>query len=295
MRCNLFYFLTIFLGSVTFVNAGERPFADAHIHFNWDQAEIISADEVAERMRRQKVGLTLVAGTPSHLALELREVAGDWVVPIFSPYIHEQGKRDWFLNERVIQQAKQGLSEGLYFGVGEIHFMSGFQPGPDNKIFLQLMALAKQYRVPAMIHVDAADERYFLSICQAHPEVKIIYAHAGGNLSAHHIRVVLEQCPHVWVDFAARDDWRYGGLTNERGHLRPEWRKLVLEFPQRFITGTDPVWRVTRTQSWDESDEGWDHYQQLYDYHQAWLNDLPENVRQKIAWDNVRDVLGVDH
>ena len=72
MRCNLFYFLTIFLGSVTFVNAGERPFADAHIHFNWDQAEIISADEVAERMRRQKVGLTLVAGTPDEARAEVR-------------------------------------------------------------------------------------------------------------------------------------------------------------------------------------------------------------------------------
>jgi predicted TIM-barrel fold metal-dependent hydrolase len=155
------------------------------------------------------------------------------------------------------------------------------------------MGLAKEYKVPALIHVDAADENHFLGICRGHPQVKIIFAHAGGNLKPHHIRSVLEQCPQVWVDFAARDDWRYGGLTNPQGLLLPEWKQLVLDFPRRFITGTDPVWRVTRTQSWDQSDDGWDHYKQLYDYHQKWLNDLPQEVRRQVAWDNVRQLLAL--
>lgn len=270
-----------------------EPFADAHIHYNWDQAEIISAQAVVAKLRQENVGLTIVAATPSQLALELRQAGGEWVIPFFSPYTHELGKRDWFLDKSVVTKAEQGLQQGLYFGIGEIHFMAGFQPRPDNKVFRQLMALAQRYQVPALIHVDAADESYFLGICKAHPHVKTIFAHAGGNLKPRHIKSVLEACPNVWVDFAARDDWRYGGLTDKQGRLLAEWKQLVLEFPTRFFTGTDPVWRVTRTQSWDQSDDGWDHYKQLYNYHQQWLADLPPNVRQQVAWENVRQLLSL--
>jgi hypothetical protein len=250
---------------------------------------------VVEKLKKAKVGLTIVSSTPTHLALELRKAAGDWVVPFFSPYTHEMGKRDWYLDNSVIKKASDGLANGLYFGVGEIHFMGGFLPKPNNAVFLGLMDLAKKYQVPALIHVDASDENYFLGICKQHPLVRIIFAHAGGNLKPHHIKSIMEQCPNVWVDFAARDDWRYGGLTDEKGVLIPAWKKLVLNYPDRFITGTDPVWRVTRTQSWDESDDGWDHYAQLFKYHQAWLNDLPDEVHKKIAWDNVQTLLSQDH
>ena len=284
-------FIFLCLYSISGNTDTQTPFADAHIHYNWDHAEIISVQAVAEKLKQENIGLTLVSSTPSHLALELRKAGGDWIIPFFSPYIHELGKRDWYLDKAVVEQATEGLERGLYFGIGEIHFMNGFLPRPDNAVFLQLMGLAGQHQVPALIHVDAANEQQFLGICKAHSTVRIIFAHAGGNLEPPHIRSVLEQCPNVWVDFAARDDWRYGGLTNDRGTLLPAWKRLVLDFPDRFITGTDPVWRVTRMQSWDQSDDGWDYYNQLYQYHQTWLVDLPNAVHRKIAWDNVRQLL----
>ena len=95
----------------------------------------------------------------------------------------------------------------------------------------------------------------------------------------------------VWIDFAARDPWRYDGISNEDYTLLPEWKKLVLKYPERFITGTDPVWKVTRWSTWDTGDEGWSHYQQLYDYHWTWLNDLPAEIRKKIAWENTQQLL----
>ena len=83
-----YYFLPAFLLCLC-INSGSAesliPFADAHIHYNWDQAEIISAQAVAEKLKREKVGLTLVSSTPSHLALELREAGGDSIIPFFSP------------------------------------------------------------------------------------------------------------------------------------------------------------------------------------------------------------------
>ncbi|TNF97993.1 MAG: hypothetical protein EP297_09215 [Gammaproteobacteria bacterium] len=271
----------------------ETPFADIHIHYNWDQAEIISAQEVVNKLKATETRLTIVSSTPTHLALELRKQGGDWILPFFSPYTHETGKRDWYLDQNLIKKAEQGLKNKDYYGIGEIHFMAGFAPKPDNKNFQALMALAELYGVPALIHVDAGNENYFMDICRTYPKVKILFAHAGGNLYPQHIKKIIQSCPNVWVDFSARDPWRYGGLTDDQHELLNGWRQLLLEFPDRFLTGTDAVWRVTRTQSWDQSDDGWDYYEQLYDFHQNWINALPEHVQKKVRWENAIDILSL--
>ena len=266
-------------------------FADSHIHFNWDHREETSAQEVVDILKQHNVGLTIVASTPSELALELREKGGDWIIPFFSPYIHELGKRDWYLNEQVVINAESGLKSGQYYGIGEVHFMNGFQPKTDNKIFLQLLKLAEKYDVPMLIHIDSSNEQTFQKLCLANPDISIIFAHAGGNLRPSHIEKILKQCNNAWIDFAARDPWRYDGLSKADHTLLPEWKELVLRYPDRFITGTDPVWKVTRWSTWDTGDEGWTHYQKLYNYHWTWLNDLPEDVRKKIAWENTNTLL----
>jgi hypothetical protein len=119
----------------------------------------------------------------------------------------------------------------------------------------------------------------------------MIFAHAGGNLRAKHIEKIINHCDNVWIDFAARDPWRYGGLTNDNDILLDEWKQLVLRYPERFITGTDPVWKVTRWSTWDTDDEGWTHYDKLYKYHWRWMNDLPAAIINKIAWENTQKLL----
>ena len=269
-----------------------QPFADVHVHFNWDQREVIDAGQVAAKLQAAGVEFAVAAGTPSELALELARVSGDRVIPIFSPYIHELGRRDWHLDPRVVARAKAGLSAGDYQGIGEIHFMIGFKPRFDNDVFVQLMALAVEYRVPVLIHIDSGNEAAFLAVCSGYPTLDILFAHAGGNLYPSHIRRIIEACPNAWIEFSARDPWRYGGLTNEGGRLLPEWRELVLDYPDRFVTGTDPVWRITRTQSWDLADDGWDYFEQLIAWHRAWLADLPDDVRRKISVENARRLFG---
>lgn len=287
-----YLFLILFFTAIQPGNlSAAEIFADSHIHYNWDHREETSTQEVVDILKKHNVGLTIVAGTPSELALELREKGGDWIIPFFSPYIHEAGKRDWYMDEQVIKNADSGLKNGQYFGIGEVHFMNGFQPKTDNRIFLQLIELAGKYRVPMLIHIDSGNEITFQKLCLTNPDIKMIFAHAGGNLRAEHIEKILSRCDNVWIDFAARDPWRYGGISKEDHTLLPEWKTLVLKYPDRFITGTDPVWKVTRWSTWDTGDEGWTHYQKLYEYHWTWLNELPEEVRKKIAWKNTQTIL----
>ena len=272
----------------------QEPFADIHVHFNWDQKEIISAPEVVARLRRARVAFAVVTSTPTALALELKQAGGDLIVPFFSPYTHELGRQDWYLDANIVSLAEAGLRNGLYRGIGEVHFMAGFKPSIENPVFARLMRLAQRYGVPALVHVDAANEVPFVRICEAYPELKIIFAHAGGNLAADHVRRVIESCANVTIEFSARDPWRYGGLTGDDGLLLPEWRELVIAHPERFVTGTDPVWKVTRTQTWDQADDGWDYFEQLLTYHRRWLDDLPLAVRDRVRLENARRLLACD-
>jgi len=278
--------LTILLSCWSLNSSAAESFIDVHIHYNWDQAELVSTKSVIQKLQSANIHKAIVSSIPSKLALDLSKEAPGLIIPFFSPYIHPAGKHDWFLNPKVVKQAEAGLKAGYYQGIGELHFMAGFRPKTSNPVFLQLMQLAKEFRKPVLIHIDAANETVFLSICQRFPGQRILFAHAGGSLHPPHIKNILQKCPNVWVEFSARDPWRYGGLTNDKGSLLEDWRKLILAYPDRFMTGTDPVWRVTRTQSWDQADDGWDHYAKLINYQRHWISELPDSVQQKIKYHN---------
>ncbi len=264
------------------------PYADTHVHFNWDQKEIISAEKVVAKLRARNAEFVVVAGTPSHLALELAEAGGDFIVPLFSPYTHVMGRRDWFRDEVTLRFAEEGLKSGKYEGIGEVHFMSGFRPRFSNEIFLQLLALAREYQVPVLIHVDSADASRFIKLCTEFSDLRIMFAHAGGNLLPKHIREVINACDNVAIELSARDPWRYGGLTDDNNQLLAGWRDVIIDYPDRFIIGTDPVWRVTRTQAWDQSDDGWDYYEQILDWFDLWLADLPDDIQARLRLENAR-------
>ncbi len=285
--------ITLLLCAMVTPGWSQQPFADVHVHFNWDQKELISAGEVVAKLKRANIAFTVVTATPSELALEMKKAGGDLIIPFFSPYTHAQGKQDWFLHERTLRLAEEGLRSGQYQGIGEVHFMAGFRPKTDNPIFTRLLALAGQYEVPVLIHVDAGNEQKFVDICRRNPRLKLIFAHAGGNLYASHIRRVVEQCANVMIEFSARDPWRYGGLTGDDGLLLPAWRELVLEYPERFLVGTDPVWKVTRTQTWDQADDGWDYFERLLAYHRHWIAALPPAVQRRLSLDNARQFFGI--
>ena len=269
-----------------------ESFVDVHIHYNWDQLDHITTREIVKRLERANVEFAVATSTPSRLVDELKLEGGDRVIAFFSPYLHEDGRRDWFVDEAVIAAAEEGLKKGRYEGVGEIHFMSGFRPKPNNRVFERLMGLAAEYEVPALVHVDAGSERAIVNICSRHPAVNILFAHAGGNLRPKHVEAMIEKCPRILIELSARDPWRYGRLTDDNGKLLPKWRDIIVRYPHRFVVGTDPVWRVTRTQSWDEIDEGWNYFGRLIQYHRGWLAPLPAHVRRAVARDNAARLFG---
>lgn len=264
-----------------------KPFADVHLHYNWDQAEVIEPKTAIERLKRENIVLGVVSSVPSDFALSLRKAAGgDWIVPLFSPYITPQHRQSWYLDNTVVEQARAGLHSGQFRGIGELHLWSGLPPRRDNKILLALFDLARQYDVPFLLHTETSRSDYIVPICQRHNKVRILWAHAGGILKAADVESALHACPNLSVELSARDPWRYDSLVTADGKLPAPWLTLISKYPDRFMTGSDPVWNVTRTQRWDEADQGWDHLQQLIRFHRDWLVQLPRDVEQRVRLDN---------
>lgn len=270
---------------------GSATFADIHLHFNWDQKELISAEEVVKRLKDHNVVLASVSSTPSHLALELSEVGGLDIQPYFTPYITAAHRDNWFLDEKVLTEAEKALQSGRYYGIGELHISADFGPRRDNRILLGLLKLAQQYQVPFLIHTEASSHLFLLPICRRHPDVRFLWAHAGGKLPPNEIDQLMQKCPNVWSEVSVRDPWRYDTLVDENFQLLPGWRDLFIKYQDRFMTGTDPVWSVTRGQRWAQADEGWDYFDQLIEFHRNWLKQLPDKVEAKIRLHNARSFM----
>jgi predicted TIM-barrel fold metal-dependent hydrolase len=260
--------------------------ADIHLHYNWNQAEVIDADEIVKILRQNEVKLAVVSSRPSALALKLRQAGGDWILPIFSPYIRPGIKQTWFVHPEVVDEARKALESGQYVGIGEMHLVPGMGPRRDNKVVQGLLSLAREFKVPILIHTDSSSHTYLQPICQQYHDVRILWAHAGGLLQPDEVRPLMEKCPNVWVELSARDPWHYGSFIDGKGEFYPGWYDLFLRYPERFMTGTDPVWNAHQTYRWYEADEGWNHYGKLNQFHRDWMSKLPAEVEKAIRFDN---------
>jgi hypothetical protein len=268
------------------------PMADIHLHFNWNQEELLSAEEAVSYLKQNNIKLAVVFSTPSHFAEKLVKAGGDWVIPFWTPYVHAGNRDFWFVDKRVLPMTRKALASGFYKGIGELHLVSGLGPRRDNRIFQGLIRLAKEFRVPMLIHTDASSHEYFLPVCQKNPQIRFIWAHAGGILQANEVGKLMEKCPNVWVEFSARDPWHYGGLVNRKGKLLPGWKDLITRYPDRFMTGTDPVWNAHQVYRWYEADEGWSHYDKFNRFQRGWMKQLPPVLEEKVRIGNALKFFG---
>ncbi|MCK5721447.1 MAG: hypothetical protein KAI84_02855, partial [Gammaproteobacteria bacterium] len=83
------------------------PFADIHLHFNWDHEELLSAKEAVNILEAHNVTLAVVSSVPSHYALKLKEEAGDWIVPFVTPYYHAGNRLNWYFDKTLVGKIRK--------------------------------------------------------------------------------------------------------------------------------------------------------------------------------------------
>lgn len=264
------------------------PMADIHLHFNWDQEELVPAEEAIQKLREQNVVLAIVTATPAGNALKLREAGGDWVYPILSPYLTAYSRHNWHRDEDLIKKMRKAMQSGQYYGIGEVHLVVGLGAKRTSKEFRGIAGLAQEFDVPLLLHTEAASYQFFEKVCKAHTKVRFLWAHAGSILGPADSEAILDRCPNVWIEMSARDPHHYGSFLNKDGSIPKEWLRVFKKYPDRFMTGTDPVWKAQELHRWDRADEGWLHYAMFSKFHRDWLSQLPGELESKIRLTNAQ-------
>jgi hypothetical protein len=272
------------------------PFADVHVHYKWNQEELTSAGQAIQILVENNTVLALVIGTPAALALKLQQLSPQRIIPIWSPYQAPGDWSTWAFDKTVLERARSALASGHWYGIGELHLISGFTPAWETPVISGLMKLAIEYDIPVLLHTEYSRTQHLDTLCRSHPGLKIIWAHAGAVLTPGQVGNVMAACPAVWTELSARDPWRYvdNPITGKDGQLLPEWRQLVERYPDRFLVGSDPVWPVERLDSWDEADSGWQQYGRFLDFHRTWLKALPPELEEKLRLTNALRLFGKD-
>jgi predicted TIM-barrel fold metal-dependent hydrolase/Ca2+-binding EF-hand superfamily protein len=170
--------------------------------------------------------------------------------------------------EDIIRRGAIGFGEttALHFSVHTTHPFEETQP--DHPLFLLLADLAAKHDVPLDIHVEAvvekkwevspvlkkfsehnpnwADENItaFERLLAHNPKAKIIWVHLGMDLTGQRTvaltRRLLRKYANLFLSVTSNQ-----GLTKKNwffkpgAGLNPRWLELIIEFPDRFMIGSD--------------------------------------------------------
>jgi len=266
------------------------PLFDAHLHYNdeaWDgRTGPHPLADVLARMQRNGVKAIVANSRPNDGTLALASSpatrqAGVAVVPFVRLYRNRADYGSWFrdesIYEMVLAELARGTAAGPFRGIGEFHLYDS--ANANGPVARKLMQLAEDKGLAVLAHVDDVA----IDLLMAHPasrgqRTRLIWAHTGiGGVPAARVDQLFAKYPLMMGELSYRP-----GLTCDEGKLCPEWRALVLKYPDRFLIGSD-TWVNQR----------WQYYDDLMKGYRTWLGDLPPDVARRIAWDNGANLFGV--
>jgi hypothetical protein len=250
--------------------AQDLPLFDAHIHYSEADWAVLTPDQILALLDRAGVRRALVSSTPDDGTLKLYDQAPQRIVPFLRPYRNREDMLTWHRDPAVQAYVEARLTRSIYKGIGEFHLSTPDQA--EAPVVKRCAELAAQHQLFLHAHVDDTTVEKLL---QDHPQVKILWAHAGMSASATTVSRLLDRFQYLWVELAMRLDVAPGG------RLDPEWRAVFLRHPERFMVGTD-TWVTSR---WGMLVEGMQTVR-------GWLDELPREVAEQIAYRNGERLFG---
>jgi hypothetical protein len=283
--------LLIFCAGNAFAQNYSGPIFDAHLHYNTEAQVAHPLPDVLARMQRSGVRAVLANSRPNDGTRTLADArsatraAGVKVVPFVRLYRNRDDYATWLADESiydmVLAELARGTAAGPYRGIGEFHLYDS--ANANGVVAKKLMALAEARQLAVLAHVDdGAIDALMAATPSRGQALRLIWAHTGiGGAPVERVRALLAKYPLLMGELSYRP-----GLTcpNAAGQERlcPEWRALLLDYPDRFLLGSD-TWVNQR----------WQYYEDTMAQYRAWLGDLPAEAARKIAWDNGARVFGL--
>ena len=258
--------LTFAWGSASTQAAEPLPLFDAHLHYNVEAASgPYPLDTVLKLFRDNRITGILANSRPNDGTRALYEAKPKdvWVVPFIRPYIVQPDRHTWFKDPKIFALIETEHKRGYYQGIGEFHLF-----GNDAKS--EWVKKTVDFAVAHDLWLHAHSDDAAVDILFAHnPKVRIVWAHTGFTTAPETIEQYLRKYPNLWGELSYRYD------VTEGGKLKPSWRRLFEQYPDRFVVGSD-TWVTER----------WGQYAAIMNGYRDWLAELPRDVAEKIAWRN---------
>lgn len=246
--------------------AEERlPIFDSHLHYSDDAWEAFPTEDAIARIRAAGVIGILASSSPDDGTVKLLEAAPDLVVPELRPYRDGVSSATWHDDPATPKYLRARLEQRRYVGIGEFHLHAA--EDARTPTVRDAAALAVARGIHLHVHAGAGPVLVLLKI---NPEVRILWAHAGMVTPPDQIRAVMAAHPGVSAELSYRE-----GQINGSGVIDPVWKRLFLDFPDRFVIGSD-TWSPGR----------WPIYGEIIDNHRAYLAQLPRGLAEKIGFRN---------
>jgi len=260
--------VVVLLGAPVVAGAADMPVVDAHVHYSHDAWDVVPPREAVAILRKAGVSRALVSSSDDDGTQKLVAEAPDLIVPELRPYRRRADVATWVRDEGIVTYVEERLRKHRYVAIGEFHL---FGADADLPVPRRIVELARRHGLMLHAHSDAdAVERLF----RQYPEARILWAHAGFE-RPERVREMLRKHRNLWADLAFRSDHAPGGK------LDPEWRAAFLEFPDRFMVGTDTY-----------VPERWHYIPEHATWSRGWLAELPPDVAERIAWKNGEALFG---
>jgi predicted TIM-barrel fold metal-dependent hydrolase len=260
------------------------PFIDSHVHLN---------DEAMQLELMERFGATRALvfwGRKSDNESVARAAAGQPQRFIaFASISPERAsyRSAWDVDDPKLLQALDALlASGRFKGIGEISAVHFPSPGlaetdydPTGATMSGVLALARKYRLPVLMHIEWTRMRELSSLLEKFPDVAVIWAH-GGYTPLFIARRMIERHPNLVYELSART-WPSHPRSPDYTILRdgrtvwPEWLALIEGNPGRFVVGTDASHRS------EESDA------MKYASVQAFLRQLSPATRERVGRANI--------
>ena len=213
--------------------------------------------------------------------------------------------------ENLLQFAESQLRTGFFRGMGEFilwHYPYQFQAGQragavkipaDTPLMKRFLDLAAKYRVPVIIHYEIDEESLpsLKRMLEYGRQTTIILAHNGGRPDPATLKALLEGYPKLFADLGGMTEFGAYGKTSPppqdlswavknpvedgKGRLRPEWKALFEQYPDRFVgIGLD----LAHPEAWVSSEQ----YKRAIDRFRSVLSNLSPEAAEKIAFRNAQ-------
>ncbi len=248
------------------VSASERAdiIHDGHIHYNQDIWSALPARDALQLLRRAGIQRALVSATPTEGAERLYRENPDLVIPMLRPYKSIRHRYLWFKDPSLKPYLLAQLARVPYRGFGEFHV---YGEDAGNRPVREMIALARERKLALHPHANLEAMKIILAQAQ---DITVIWAHGGFDVPAATLRELFQQYPKLYIELSYRE-----GMLQD-GELTARWKDFLLEYPQRFLLGMD-TYKASR----------WADLPGLADEARSWLAQLPDDVAEDIARNNL--------